>query len=98
MLSSREDRRLGGLPAGRAREPLLLHAAAHRVSAAFHTQPLVLPWTRQRIGTEFTGGAHPQMLLSPATVAARPPSAPPCRRHVSAETTPLRWRRTGKAT
>ncbi|HUY52693.1 MAG TPA: hypothetical protein VMV92_44495 [Streptosporangiaceae bacterium] len=63
LLSTREDRRLGWLLAGQALQRLLLHATAHGVSAAFHTQPLELPWTRERIRTEFTGGAYPQMLL-----------------------------------
>jgi hypothetical protein len=63
LLSVREDRRLGWLLAGQALQRLLLHATAHGVGAAFHTQPLELPWTRERIRTEFTGGAYPQMLL-----------------------------------
>lgn len=63
LLSTREDRRLGWLLAGQALQRLLLHATACGISAAFHTQPLELPWTRERIRTEFTGGAYPQMLL-----------------------------------
>jgi hypothetical protein len=63
LLSVREDRRLGWLLAGQALQRLLLHATAHGVSVAFHTQPLELPGTRERIRTEFTGGAYPQMLL-----------------------------------
>jgi len=78
LLSTREDRRLGWLCAGQALQWLLLHATVHRVSAAFHTQPLELPWTRERIRTEFTGGAYPQMLLRlgcgghPAATPRRP--------------------------
>ena len=63
LLTTREERRLGWLLAGQALQRVLLHAAAHGVSAAFHTLPLELPWTRERIRAEFTGGAYPQMLL-----------------------------------
>jgi hypothetical protein len=63
ILATRDDRRLGWLLAGQALQRLLLHAAAGGVSVAFHTQPLELPGTRERIRAEFTGGAYPQMLL-----------------------------------
>jgi hypothetical protein len=49
--------------AGQALQRLLLHAAAHHVSVAFHAAPLVLSDYRRRIQDEFTGGAHPQLLL-----------------------------------
>jgi hypothetical protein len=63
LLSTRDDRRPGWLLAGQALQRLLLHATAHGVGAAFHTQPLEVPVTRDQIRAEFTGGAYPQMLL-----------------------------------
>jgi hypothetical protein len=63
ILATRDDRRLGWLLAGQALQRLLLHAAANGISAAIHTQPLEVPGTRERIRTEFAGGAYPQMLL-----------------------------------
>jgi hypothetical protein len=78
LLSTRDDRPPGWLLAGQALEHMLLHATAEGVSAAFHTQPLELAWARERIRTEFTGGAYPQMLLrlgcggQPAATPRRP--------------------------
>jgi len=63
LLTTRGDRRLDWLLAGRAVQRLLLHAAASDVSAAFHTQPLELPGPRGRIQAEIADGASPQLLL-----------------------------------
>ena len=63
VLATPDDRPPDWLLAGRVLQRLLLHAAAHDVSAAFHTQPLELPEYRRHIQTEFTGGAYPQLLL-----------------------------------
>jgi hypothetical protein len=63
VLATQDDRPPDWLLAGQVLQRLLLHAAAHHVSAAFHTQPLELPEYRRRIQTEFTGGAYPQLLL-----------------------------------
>ncbi len=63
VLATHDDRPLDWLLAGQVLQRLLLHATAHHVSAAFHTQPLELSDYRRRIQTEFTGGAYPQMLL-----------------------------------
>jgi hypothetical protein len=63
LLSTRDDRRPGWLIAGQALQRLLLFATARDVNVAFHTQPLELAATRQRIRAEFTGGLYPQMLL-----------------------------------
>ncbi len=63
LLTTRGDRRLDWLLAGRALQRLLLHAAASDVSAAYHTQPLELPGPRSRIQAEIADGASPQVLL-----------------------------------
>jgi hypothetical protein len=63
VLATYGDRPLDWLLAGQVLQRLLLHAAAHDVSAAFHPRPLALPEYRRRIQTEFAGGAYPQVLL-----------------------------------
>jgi hypothetical protein len=63
LLSTRDDRRPGWLLAGQALQRVLLHATACGVGAAFHTQPLEVPGSRDQIRAEFTGGGYPQMLL-----------------------------------
>jgi nitroreductase len=63
LLTTRGDRRLDWLLAGRALQRVLLHAAASDVSAAFHTQPLELPGPRNTIRMQVTGGMYPQVLL-----------------------------------
>ena len=63
LLTTRGDRRLDWLLAGRALQRVLLHATACDVSAAFHTQPLELPRPRSRIQAEIVAGAQPQVLL-----------------------------------
>ena len=73
LLCTREDRRLGWLLAGEARQPLPLHVAGHRVSASFYTQPLERPWTRERIGAKFTG-AHTGRCCAPGR-SGRPSAA-----------------------
>ncbi len=63
LLTTRGDRRLDWLQAGRALQRVLLHAAASDVSAAFHTQPLELPGPRNIVRMQVTGGMYPQVLL-----------------------------------
>ncbi|HUY48615.1 MAG TPA: hypothetical protein VMV92_23330 [Streptosporangiaceae bacterium] len=63
LLTTRDDQPLSWLLAGQALQRLLLHATAHSVTVAFHTQPLELPGPRELIRKEVTGGAYPQMLL-----------------------------------
>ncbi|MFF1278871.1 Acg family FMN-binding oxidoreductase [Streptomyces marokkonensis] len=60
--TDRDDRR-AWLRAGQALERVLLHAAAHDVMAAFHTQPLELPHLRAQIRQTVGAGAFPQMIL-----------------------------------
>ena len=63
LLTTRDDSRQSRLLAGHALQRLLLHATAHGVSAAFHTQPLELFRIRDQVRSQFTAGAYPQMLL-----------------------------------
>ncbi|MFL1897813.1 Acg family FMN-binding oxidoreductase [Streptomyces tauricus] len=51
------------LRAGQALQRLLLYAAAHRVSAAFHTQPLELPRLRAQVRETVLSGQFPQLIL-----------------------------------
>lgn len=73
VLTTREDRRVDWLIAGQALQHVLLHAATLSVSAAFHTQPLELPYLRAAIRRDLVCG-HPQMVLRLGHVARRMPS------------------------
>ncbi|MFE9104364.1 Acg family FMN-binding oxidoreductase [Actinomadura geliboluensis] len=73
VLTTREDRRVDWLLAGQALQHLLLHAATLDVSAAFHTQPLELPYLRAAVRRDLACG-HPQMVLRLGRAARRPPS------------------------
>ncbi|WP_369029736.1 MULTISPECIES: Acg family FMN-binding oxidoreductase [Streptomyces] len=63
VLSTVGDGRVDWLRAGQALQRVLLHAAAHDVMAAFHTQPLELPALRAELRTRLTPGRFPQMVL-----------------------------------
>jgi hypothetical protein len=63
VLATKDDRPPDWLLAGQVLQRLLLHAAAHHVSAALHAQPLALPDYRRRVQADVTGGAYPQLLL-----------------------------------
>lgn len=71
MLTTREDRRVDWLLAGQALQHVLLHAATLDVSAAFHTQPLELPYLRGAIRRDLVCG-HPQMLMRLGHVTRHP--------------------------
>jgi hypothetical protein len=73
VLTTREDRRVDWLLAGQALQHVLLHAATLDVSAAFHTQPLELPYLRAAVRRDL-GCGHPQMVLRLGHVARRPHS------------------------
>ncbi|TDC67477.1 hypothetical protein E1200_14880 [Actinomadura sp. GC306] len=62
LLTTREDRRVDWLQAGQALQHVLLHATTVHVSAAFHTQPLELPYLRAAVRRDLVSG-HPQMVL-----------------------------------
>ncbi|MDF3142992.1 MULTISPECIES: hypothetical protein [unclassified Streptomyces] len=63
VLSTPYDSRTDWLRSGQALQRVLLHAAAHDVMAAFHTQPLELPESRAEIRTHLVGGRFPQVAL-----------------------------------
>jgi hypothetical protein len=57
------DERGDWLCAGQALQRILLSAAEHEVSAAFHTQALEVPELREFIRNRFCDGAYPQMII-----------------------------------
>lgn len=63
LLITRHDLRDDWLRAGQSLQRVLLHATAHHVAAAVHTQPLELPELRERVRRMVIGGQHPQMIL-----------------------------------
>ncbi|WP_019072579.1 Acg family FMN-binding oxidoreductase [Streptomyces hokutonensis] len=63
VLTTPYDTRSDWLRAGQALQRVLLYAAAHRVSAAFHTQPLEVPALRAEFRTRIAFGRFPQMVL-----------------------------------
>ncbi|MFI8536563.1 Acg family FMN-binding oxidoreductase [Streptomyces aquilus] len=63
VLSTPHDTRLDWLRAGQALQRVLLYAASHDVTAAFHTQPLELPELRPELQARLTGDRFPQMIL-----------------------------------
>ncbi|MGW5470038.1 Acg family FMN-binding oxidoreductase [Streptomyces chartreusis] len=63
LLSTLGDSRTEWLRAGQALQRVLLHAAAHDVAAAFHTQPLELPTLRTEIRAHLVGGMFPQVVM-----------------------------------
>ena len=94
VLATPYDSRTDWLRAGQALQRVLLHAAAHDVMAAFHTQPLELPSLRADIRTHLVGGQYPQVVLR----LGRAAHTWPTRRRPPAEVllhdgVPVRWRR-----
>jgi hypothetical protein len=65
VLTTAHDTRLDWLRAGQALRRVLLYAAAHRVMAAFHTQPLELTELRAELQARLIGDHFPQMILRP---------------------------------
>ncbi|MFI6402287.1 Acg family FMN-binding oxidoreductase [Streptomyces sp. NPDC050548] len=63
LLTTRHDLRDDWLRAGQSLQRVLLHATAHHVAAAVHTQPLELPELRERVRGMVIGGQYPQMIL-----------------------------------
>lgn len=63
LLTTRQDTREAWLAAGQALQRVLLHAAAHGISAAFHTQTLEEPYLRDFLRQRMCAGAYPQMIM-----------------------------------
>jgi hypothetical protein len=72
LLVTGGDERADWLRAGQALQRVLLCAAEHGVSAAFHTEALEVPDLREFIRTRFCDGAYPQMILRLGVAASRP--------------------------
>src|SRR5262249_13197827 len=63
LLTTCRDTPVDWLRAGRALQRILLAAAGHDVSAAFHTPALEVPELREFIRGRFCDGAYPQMIM-----------------------------------
>lgn len=63
LLLTDGDERGDWLCAGQALQSILLCAAEHEVSAAFHSQALEVPELREFIRTRFCDGGYPQMIM-----------------------------------
>ncbi|MEV1249427.1 nitroreductase family protein [Nonomuraea sp. NPDC050022] len=63
VLTTRGDSREEWVAAGQALQHVLLHAAAHGVSAAFHTQALEMDLLREFLRQELCSGEYPQMIM-----------------------------------
>jgi hypothetical protein len=63
LLTTKTDERAAWLQAGQALQRVLLRAAGHDVSAAFHTQALEIPELRDFVRSRFCDGGYPQMIM-----------------------------------
>ncbi|GAA2213937.1 nitroreductase family protein [Nonomuraea monospora] len=63
LLTTGGDGREEWLACGQALQRVLLSAAAHGVSAAFHTQALEMDLLREFLRHELCSGEHPQMIM-----------------------------------
>jgi len=63
LLTTAHDTREDWLRAGQALQRVLLHATVRWAVAAFHTQPLEVPWLREQVRTTIARGEFPQMIL-----------------------------------
>ncbi len=71
LLATCEDGRRDWLRAGRALQRILLCAAGHDVSAAFHAPALEVPELREFIRGRFCDASYPQMILRLGLVLPR---------------------------
>ncbi|MFC4530728.1 Acg family FMN-binding oxidoreductase [Sphaerisporangium dianthi] len=69
VLTTVGDAREDWLAAGQALQRVLLHASAHGVGAAFHTQALEMPQLREFLRDQVCSGEHPQMIMRLGYVA-----------------------------
>ncbi|MFI6925300.1 Acg family FMN-binding oxidoreductase [Nonomuraea spiralis] len=63
VMTTRDDGRAEWLATGQALQHVLLHASAHGVSAAFHTQALEMDLLREFLRQELFSGEYPQMIM-----------------------------------
>ncbi|SEM27667.1 Acg family FMN-binding oxidoreductase [Nonomuraea pusilla] len=63
VLTTARDGREDWITAGQALQRVLLHASAHDVSAAFHTQALEMHHLREFLRHELLSGEFPQMIM-----------------------------------
>ncbi|MFF4189678.1 Acg family FMN-binding oxidoreductase [Nonomuraea sp. NPDC001831] len=63
VMTTRGDGREEWIATGQALQRVLLHASAHGVSAAFHTQALEMDLLREFLRQELFSGEHPQMIM-----------------------------------
>ncbi|MEU0568536.1 hypothetical protein ABZ297_24580 [Nonomuraea sp. NPDC005983] len=63
LLTTGGDERAEWIAAGQALQSVLLRAAAHGVSAAFHTQALEMFHLREFLRQELCSGRYPQMIM-----------------------------------
>ncbi|GAA3447073.1 Acg family FMN-binding oxidoreductase [Planomonospora venezuelensis] len=63
LLTTRGDSREDWVAAGQAVQRVLLHASAHGVDAAFHTQALEMFHLREFLRQELCSGEYPQMVM-----------------------------------
>jgi hypothetical protein len=63
LLTTAADRPADWVNAGQALQRILLTAGTSGAAVALHSQPLELPWLREFIRTELSGGAYPHLVL-----------------------------------
>ncbi|MGJ6964346.1 Acg family FMN-binding oxidoreductase [Streptosporangium sp. G11] len=63
VLTTKGDSRQDWITAGQALQRVLLHASAHGLSAAFHTQALEMPHLREFLRQELCSQEYPQMIM-----------------------------------
>ncbi|MGW8378408.1 hypothetical protein [Streptomyces sp. ODS28] len=73
VLNTQRDGCRAWLRSGQALQRVLLYASARGISAAFHTQPLEVPYLRQQVRELVTAGRYPQMILHLGYAGRLPP-------------------------
>jgi hypothetical protein len=68
VMTTADDRPADWVSAGQALQRILLTAGTCGVAAALHSQPIELPWLRDRIRGTLGGGGYPQLLVRLGTV------------------------------
>lgn len=63
LLTTVGDRSENWVNAGQALQRILLTASTCGVAVALHSQPIELPWLREFIQTQLSGGAYPHLVL-----------------------------------